>query len=236
MTAAPIILVPGFWLGAWAWDEVAGRLRADGHDVTALTLPGLESADADRSAVTQADHVAAICDAVRAAGRPVVLAVHSGSGYAGYAASDRCTDAIAAMVYVDTAPGKGAMDPDFADAEKPLPPAQELAESENLDGLSEAQLATFRERAVPQPGGTLREEVPLTNDARLDIPSTVICTAYTAADYQAYAKEGYSWLAGLLEVRNLTYVDLPTSHWPMWSRPAELAQIIGEVATAQADA
>ena len=41
MPPAPIILVPGFWLGAWAWDDVAGRLRADGHDVTALTLPGL---------------------------------------------------------------------------------------------------------------------------------------------------------------------------------------------------
>ena len=49
---APIILVPGFWLGAWAWDEVADTLRADGHDVTALTLPGLESADADRSSVS----------------------------------------------------------------------------------------------------------------------------------------------------------------------------------------
>ena len=24
---APIILVPGFWLGAWAWDEVAALLR-----------------------------------------------------------------------------------------------------------------------------------------------------------------------------------------------------------------
>src|SRR5438445_132571 len=55
----PIILVPGFWLGAWAWDEVAAALRADGHDVTALTLPGLESADADRSRVTLADHVRA---------------------------------------------------------------------------------------------------------------------------------------------------------------------------------
>ena len=41
---APIILVPGFWLGAWAYDEVAATLRADGHDVTAITLPGLESA------------------------------------------------------------------------------------------------------------------------------------------------------------------------------------------------
>src|SRR6266487_2047487 len=54
-TSAPIILVPGFWLGAWAWDEVASILRADGHDVTALTLPGLESGDADRSAITLSD-------------------------------------------------------------------------------------------------------------------------------------------------------------------------------------
>jgi hypothetical protein len=61
MASAPIILVPGFWLGAWAWDEVAGILRADGHEVSAITLPGLESADADRSRVTFADHVDAIC-------------------------------------------------------------------------------------------------------------------------------------------------------------------------------
>ena len=52
MATAPIILVPGFWLGAWAWDEVAALLRADGHDVTALTLPGMESKDADRSSIT----------------------------------------------------------------------------------------------------------------------------------------------------------------------------------------
>ena len=120
MSTAPIILVPGFWLGAWAWDEVAAALRADGHDVTALTLPGLESVDADRSAVTLSDHVDAICEAVRAASAPVVLVVHSASGFSGYAASDRMPERIAAMVYVDTAPGKGAMDPGFEGLEKPL--------------------------------------------------------------------------------------------------------------------
>ncbi|MDT4986675.1 MAG: hypothetical protein QOI74_769, partial [Micromonosporaceae bacterium] len=52
MTTAPIVLVPGFWLGAWAWDEVVAALRADGHSVTAVTLPGLESVDTDRSAIT----------------------------------------------------------------------------------------------------------------------------------------------------------------------------------------
>jgi len=118
--AAPIVLVPGFWLGAWAWDEVVEALRADGHDVTALTLPGLESADADRSKVTFADHVDAICAAVEAAGKPAVLAVHSGAGATGYAASDRVPERIAAMVYVDSGPATGALDPSFEDAEKPL--------------------------------------------------------------------------------------------------------------------
>jgi len=229
-----IVLVPGFWLGAWAWDEVAAALRADGHDVTAVTLPGLESADADRSAITLSDHVDAICEAVRAAGFPVVLAVHSGAGFTGYAASDRVPELIAAMVYVDSAPGKGAMDPGFDDVEKPLPSPEELAAEENLDGLSEEQLETFRRLAVPQPGGLLREAAVLTNDARLDIPSTVICTGYTSEQYKAAVEEGYAWLGGLTELRDVTWVDLPTSHWPMWSRPRELAEIIGDVAKAHA--
>jgi pimeloyl-ACP methyl ester carboxylesterase len=231
MTAAPIVLVPGFWLGAWAWDEVAAALRADGHDVTALTLPGLESADADRSAVTMKDHVDAICDAVESAEAPVVLAVHSGTGFAGYAASDRIPDRIAAMVYVDSAPGIGAMDPDFAGTEFPLHSPEKLAEEENLDGLSDEQLATFQERAVPQPGGTLREGTELTNDARRDVPSTVICTGFPSEQLKAYAQEhNPAWLGGLAELNDVTWVDLPTSHWPMWSRPQELAQLIGDVA------
>ena len=234
-TPAPIVLVPGFWLGAWAWDEVADALRADGHDVTAITLPGLESTEADRSSITLSDHIDAIVDAVQAHETPVVLVVHSASGFPGYAASDRVPDRIAAMVYVDTAPGKGAIDPEFDAVEKPLN-WEEVSAEENLDGISEAQLETFRQRAVPVPGGVLRESVELTNDARRDIPSTLICTSYTAEQYQTYARDHPEWafLAGVPELRNVTWIDLPTSHWPMWSRPRELAQIIGAVARAHA--
>ena len=215
-------------------DEVAAVLRADGHEVTALTLPGLESADADRSAITLSDHVDAICEAVRASRAPVVLAVHSAAGFSGYAASDRVPERIAAMVYVDTAPGKGSLDPDFDAVEKPLPSREELEEEENLDGLTEEQLETFRRRAVPEPGAALREAAELTNDARLDVPSTAICTGFTSDQYKAAVKEGYAWLGGFAELRDVTWVDLPTSHWPMWSRPRELAGIIGDVAKAHA--
>jgi pimeloyl-ACP methyl ester carboxylesterase len=234
MTTAPIILVPGFWLGAWAWDEVADTLRSDGHDVTALTLPGLESADADRSGITLSDHVDAICDAVAAAGSPAVLAVHSATGFSGYAASDRVPERIAAMVYVDSAPGIAPLDPTFDAAERPLV-WEEVAEEENLDGLSEEQLETFRSRAVPVPGGVLREEIELTNDARRDVPSTIICTGFPSDQVKTYAeKHNPSWLAGIAELRDITWIDLPTSHWPMWSRPRELAGIIGDVAKAHA--
>jgi pimeloyl-ACP methyl ester carboxylesterase len=229
--SAPIILVPGFWLGAWAWDEVADTLRADGHDVTAITLPGLESADADRSSITFEDHVNAIVDAVTAAGSPAVLVVHSASGFSGYAASDRVPERIAAMVYVDTAPGIGPLDPDFDAVDKPMVWA-EIEEEENLDGLTEEHKETFRQRAVPVPGGVVRGTFELTNDGRRDIPSTLICTGFSAEQYQTYAREHPEWsfLAGIPELRNTTWVDLPTSHWPMWSRPRELAAIIGDVA------
>lgn len=230
MTTAPIVLVPGFWLGAWAWDEVAGLLTADGHEVTAVTLPGLESVDSDRSSVRLADHVDAICGAVQATGRPVVLAVHSGAGVPGYEVSDRVPDWLAAVVYVDTGPATGAMSPGFEGDEYPLPPLDKLAEQENLDGLTEAHLERFAARSVPQPAGALRDAPTLTNEARLDVPSIVVCTSFGSADYRAAAAEGQEWLGGLAELRSVTYVDLPTSHWPMWSRPEDLARILGDAA------
>src|SRR6186997_1511916 len=112
MRSAPIVLVPGFWLGAWAWDEVTAALRADGHEAGALTLPGLDSIDADRSGVTMSDHVDAICAAVSAA-----------------------------MVYVDSAPGVGAIDSGFEGADLPLD-WEVIEKEENLDGLSEEQKET----------------------------------------------------------------------------------------------
>jgi len=82
----------------------------------------------------------------------------------------------------------------------------------------------------------LREAIELTNDARRDIASTLICTGFTAEQYQTYASEHPEWpfLAGVPELRNATWIDLPTSHWPMWSRPRELAEIIGSIASARA--
>ena len=228
MTTAPIILVPGFWLGAWAWDEVADALRADGHDVTALTLPGLDSVDTDRSG----DHLRRPRRRDRRGGRG-----GAGAGRAGRAQRHRVQRvrgerprprAYRRHGLRRHRAREGRLDPDFAGSEKPMD-WEEISTEENLDGLSEEQLATFRERAVPVPGQSHPRGPELTNDARRDIPSTLICTGFSAEQYQAYAKEHPDWafLAGIPELRNATWVDLPTSHWPMWSRPQDLAGIIG---------
>ena len=66
----------------------------------------------------------------------------------------------------------------------------------------------------------------------LDVPSVVLCTSLTSDQIKAAVAEGYAWIGGLTELRDVTYVDLPTGHWPMWSRPQELATIIGDVASA----
>ncbi|HEX5016377.1 MAG TPA: alpha/beta hydrolase [Actinomycetes bacterium] len=232
MTSPPILLVPGFWLGAWAWEEVAAFLRGRGHEVVALTLPGLESEDADRSRITLADHVDAIGDAIIAAGRPVVLAVHSGAGVPGYMATDRLPHLIANAVYVDSGPATGALDPDFEGDEYPLPPWDELEadEANSVGEFTPEQLERFRTRSVPEPAGAMRDAPVLRNPARLDVPTTVICTTMPSEEIQAAARKGYAWIGGLAELHDVTYVDLPTSHWPMWTKPRELAGVLSEIA------
>ena len=154
MADAPIVLVPGFWLGAWAWDEVVELLRADGHDVTALTLPGLESVESDRSSITFNDHVEAVCDPIRAKGSPVVLAVHSGTGGVGYAVTDRIPDLIAHMVYVDTGAAPRALDPDFEDAKRYRDDSQTQLNigATGIDPSARPTFETFDPAALAQPG------------------------------------------------------------------------------------
>ncbi|KAA1422995.1 alpha/beta hydrolase [Mumia zhuanghuii] len=231
--ATQIVLVPGFWLGAWAWDGVAPLLADRGYAVTPVTLPGLEPDNPDRGGVTLDDQAGSIAAALDHSAERRVLVVHSGAALPGTMVLDRHPDLIDHVVFVDTAPVRDgyAMDPAMEAAEFPL---SEAWESEMADGsmrdLSEEQLQTFRSRAVPQPGRTVSGAVHLSDPARLAVPGTVVCTAFPSTDYRSYAEQGAGFLAGLLDHTDLTYVDLPTGHWPMWSKPAELADVIDQAA------
>ena len=156
MTTTPIVLVPGFWLGAWAWDEVAAALRADGHDVTAVTLPGLESVDADRSAVTAGRPRRCDLRRRRARGRPRRAGRAQRRRCSGYGASDRVPEQIAHMVYVDSAPRPPRWTPASRAPSSRCLPREDFADGENLDGFSDEHRATFHRRAVPEPAAASR--------------------------------------------------------------------------------
>ena len=234
-TLPSIVLVPGHWLGAWAWDAVAADLRGRGHHVIAVTLPGLNPDDLHRASTTvadQADALRSAVDAAAAGGRAVVLVAHSGAGLPTSVLLDRDPTAVARVVYVDSGPSSNgstfdASVPPERD-EVPLPPFEQLRAS--LDGLSEEDLERFRERAVPEPAAVVRDPVRLENDSRRDVPSTIIACSYSCEVMMQMAREGHPMMAEVATLRDLELIDLPTGHWPMWSRPADLASAIATAA------
>ncbi|KQT99449.1 alpha/beta fold hydrolase [Sanguibacter sp. Leaf3] len=228
-----VVLVPGFWLGGWAWDDVVPHLQADGLTPHAVTLPGLDDVATDRSGITHDDHVRAVLDAVAPLEGEVVLVGHSGAGAVVHEVVDRDPSRIRRVVYVDSGPlvDGASLRPGLPEetVELPLPTWEELAaEGSSVDGIDEAGLAQFRARAVPHPAGVATGTVHLTDPARLDVPVTVICTSLPSEMLRQMATPGPPFHTELGSLQ-ATYVDLPTGHWPMFSKPAELAR---EIATA----
>src|SRR3712207_4551588 len=98
-----IVLVPGFWLGAWAWEDVTPLLADRGYGATALTLPGLEPDHPARDEVTLEDHAEAIAAALDGGAERRVLVLHSGAALPGTMVLDRRPDLVDHVVFVDTA-------------------------------------------------------------------------------------------------------------------------------------
>ncbi|GAA2841361.1 alpha/beta hydrolase family protein [Leucobacter komagatae] len=233
-TAPTLILVAGHWLGSWAWADVILNLPTERVRALPLTLPGLDPTDPDRATRDLDDQAAAILDHISGAGgsaeSPVFIAAHSGANAPVTLVLDRAPELVAGVVWVDSGPigHDSAFAPDLPAevAELPLPPVEELTQQASLDGLSAEALDRFRARAVPQPGPAVRQRARLTNPARRAVPATFVCCSISGDQIRELAAAGHPMFAEVAELKHPTFVDLPTGHWPMWSRPRELAAAI----------
>ena len=226
------VLVPGLWLDGSSWDDVVPHLRNAGHRTHAVTLPGMHPSDTNRSQITLRDHVTAVVEAIDAVDRgggQVVLVGHSAGAAIAYAALDRRPDRVVRVVYVGGFPtGDGdalAAGYPAENGEVPLPDWDAFAEEDLVD-LDDAARARFRERAIPSPVRVTRDPQQLSDPRRFDVPTTVICPEFTADMLRTWIQQGEEAVRELAKIRHVDYVDLPTGHWPQFTRPADLASAI----------
>src|SRR5712692_9429138 len=239
-----IILIPGLWLGGSSWEQVVPVLERAGYRAHPLTLPGMESADADRSKITLRDHVDAVVaaiDTLAPADGPsadrVVLVGHSAGAAIAHAAVDARPDRVARVVDVGGFPaGDGDALADGYPAgggEVPLPDWS-VFEEEELAGLDDGARAAFRARAIPSPEHVTRDPQRLSDERRYDVPVTVICTEFTGEMLREWIEQDLLPVRELAKIRGVTCIDLPTGHWPQFSRPDDLGRAIAGAAASTA--
>jgi pimeloyl-ACP methyl ester carboxylesterase len=244
---ATFVLVPGFWLGAWAWDRVVRELRTGGHEVHPVTLTGL--GDRAHLATPEVDldtHAADIANVITYAGlEEVILVGHSAGGMPVQLVADRHPELLSRVVYLDSGPlpdGMRQLDANPPQAQEeiekrvaaegegwllPPPPFADVAEDTvTLAGLSADDLALLRSRAVPQPFTTARQ--PLRRPHGGSVPETLIACLFPEDQVHQMIAAGHPMFTGFDGPPQV--LPLPTGHYPMLSRPADTARLLASLA------
>jgi pimeloyl-ACP methyl ester carboxylesterase len=239
------VLVGGAWLGSWCWQPIARRLRDNGHDAYPLTLTGLgERAHLASPRIDLDTHITDVVNLIEFEDlHDVVLLGHSYAGLVVTGAADRVPERVRELVYLDTGPlpnGTALIETFPPEARRhierqveelgdgwrlPMPPWDELAQQASLEGLGDDQLRLLRSRAVAQPFGTYTQPLRLENPAREELPKLGILCSFSLDQAQEMIASGNPLFRGLAGPE-WRFVELPTGHWPMFSRPEDLAELL----------
>jgi pimeloyl-ACP methyl ester carboxylesterase len=223
------VLVPGAWMGAWSWHPVAKLLRENGHDVIALTMPGL-SYGSSPEGLRLADAVDFVAREIESRDlHDVVLVSHSWGGYPATGAAQRVAGRIAKLVYYNAVVpaegvsmseenevyGKAIRDSIAATPDRTVPiPLEAIRFGLMPDESAELQELVFA-LTLPQPGGYMV-------DALDGQPDGLPAAYLLGVDDQSLARPGEEFAARL----GVEPVSVPGSHMAMLSKPAEVAAAI----------
>ncbi|MET7811201.1 alpha/beta hydrolase [Streptomyces sp. NPDC005395] len=219
-----ILLIGGLWLDATVWTRVASTLESLGHRPVPLTLPGQGDGAAT---ATLDDQVAAVLAAVDAApGKPMVVG-HSAACALAWLAADRRPERLAKVALIGGVPTPdGQPYADFfevRDGAMPFPGWEPFQGPDAAD-LDEAARREMAAAAVPVPEGVARGVVRLTDARRFDVPVLLVCPEFTPAQARKWIDAGE--VPELARAGQVDFADIDSGHWPMITRPVELAGIL----------
>src|SRR5487761_1837199 len=204
-----IVLIAGLWLDGSAWDAVVPALEALGRRPVPLTLPG--QGDGSRSA-TLDDQVAAVLAAIDAASEKPMVVGHSAACTLAWLGADGepYADLFELKDGVMPFPGWGPFEgPDSAD-------------------LDEEARRSIASAAIPVPEAVARGVVHLADERRFDVPVVLVCPEFTPAQAQEWIGAGE--VPELAKARHLDFANIDSGHWPMVSKPVELARLLAAAA------
>lgn len=223
-----ILLIAGLWLDGSAWDEVVPVLEELGHHPVPLTLPG--QGDGSASA-TLDDQVAVLLAAVDAAsGKPMVVG-HSAAGTLAWLAADARPQKVAKVALIGGFPSAdGEPYADLFEPKNGVMPFPGWAPFEGPDSadLDENTRRAIASAAIPVPAGVTKGVVRLTNEQRFGVPLLLVCPEFTPAQAREWINAGD--VPELAKAKHLEFVDIDSGHWPMVTKPIELAQLLAAAA------
>jgi pimeloyl-ACP methyl ester carboxylesterase len=214
------VMVHGAWAGAWGWDRVAERLRANGHRVHVPTLSGLgERSHLANLPITLTTHVDDIVnEMVWHELTDVVLVAHSYGGFVATGVVERVAERIASIVYLDAfIPEDGQSFEDIMGGPLtgPVVPVPEIGGNEYPTEAERDRVAAL---ATPQPSGTFAERLKVTG-AYLNVPrkTFILATGW----------DGFGQVAAPLRDDPAWSVhELPCGHDVPLLMPEELAVLL----------
>ena len=225
-----ILLIGGLWLDGSAWDEVVPAIETLGHHAVPLTLPGQGDGAA---AATLDDQLAVVVAAVDSAtGKPLVVG-HSAASTLAWLTADARPDKVAKVALIGGFPSDdGDKYADFFETTDGLMafPGWGPFEGPDSADLDEATRSSVAAAAIPVPEGVSKGVVHLRDERRYDVPVLLVCPEFTPAQAQEWIKAGD--VPELAKAKHVEFVDIDSGHWPMISKPAELARLLAVAAEA----
>jgi pimeloyl-ACP methyl ester carboxylesterase len=217
------VLVHGACHGAWCWDGVAARLRAKGHRVVTLDLPGhgRRAAEARRASVEAYGHAVANAMALEGISRGVVVG-HSMGGLVIPKAAELAPARVAHLVFLAAVvvPDGGSLAGTLMTSagRAMMTWARWMGDMPRSDPRVSSAISLL----TPQALRPFVEAVDLRVFYGMRVPRTYIRCLQDKAVVPARAAER----AALLGVNP---VDMDCAHDAMLSQPAELARILEKI-------